>query len=118
MDKMRKYSIIWGIMLFLIVALLTTYGFIYKKKTSVYKDLEAKLVDAEKKYVDAQFLYPDKNETLKTTSEELISNGYLDELKIKDQECLGYVVVNFEDSVYQYKGYISCAKYKTKGYEN
>jgi len=63
MDKMGKLSIIWGIVLLIIVALLTTFGFVYKNKTMVYKELEKKLVEAEKKYVDAKFLYPQDDKT-------------------------------------------------------
>lgn len=117
MEKMQKYSIIWGIMVVIIVALLTLLGFMYKDKTKVYKDLEKKLVEAEKKYVDAKFLYPQSGETLKTSHEELINERYLDNLKLEDKECSGYVEVYLDGTVYNYKGYVKCDNYETKGYE-
>ena len=117
MDKMHKYSIIWGIILFAIVALLTTFGFVYKNKTKVYKDLESKIIKAEKIYVDEKFLYPDKGDTLKTSADELMENGYLDNLEISGKPCKGYAIVEMDNTVYEYKGYVSCDKYKTSGYE-
>lgn len=117
MDKMGKLGVVWGIVLVLIVVLLTTFGFIYKNKTSIYKNLEEKLVEAEKKYVDAKFLYPKDDEFLKTDTEILVKEEYIKNLKIKDEECTGYVEVFKNDTVYDYKAYIKCDNYETKGYE-
>lgn len=117
MDKMGKLSIIWGTILVLIVTLLTTFGFVYKSKTSVYKDLEEKIVEAEKKYVDASFLYPNDNDVLKTDVKDLVRDKYLNELKIDDKECSGYAEVLKNGTVYEYKGYVKCDNYETKGYE-
>ena len=116
MDKMQKISIVWGIVAVGIFALLTIFGFLYKNKTSIYKELENKIVEAEKKYVDAKFLYPDTNKSVKTTSQELISSGFLEELKANDEVCEGYAVVTKDGVAFNYKGYIKCNDYQTKGY--
>ncbi len=117
MNNMKKVSIVWGIVVIIVFGLLTAFGFFYKNKSKVYKDLEEKLVQAEEKYVDAKFLYPDGNETLKTSADLLISEGYLENLKVNDEECKGYATVHKNGVAYEYKGFVSCQNYKTKGYE-
>lgn len=117
MNKLNKLTILWGFIIVSIFVLLTVFGFVYKNKTNVYKELEQKLVEAEKKYVDAKFLYPQDGKTLKTTSEELIDEKYLDYLAIDNNECTGYVEVKRKNTIYEYIGYIKCDNYKTKGYE-
>jgi heme/copper-type cytochrome/quinol oxidase subunit 2 len=117
MDKLKKYSIVWGLIVVLIFAFLTIFGFTYKEKTKPYKDLEKALVEAEKKYVDANFLYPQDGSELKTSASVLIENNYLDSLKKDDNECTGYATVLLNGTVYEYKGFIKCDNYTTKGYK-
>lgn len=120
MNKVKnenKYLILWGFLVILLIGLLTAVGFVYKNKTKVYKELENSLVEAEKKYVEAKFLYPQDNETLKTTSEELLNENYIDNMAIDNQECTGYVKVYKDSTVFKYKAFIKCGRYTTKGYE-
>jgi uncharacterized protein YpmB len=56
--EMKRLTVIWGIILVLIVALLTTLGIIFNKKNKVYTDMENNLVNATKKYVEKSFAYP------------------------------------------------------------
>lgn len=116
MKKVNVLFIIWGIIVVFIIALLTTLGFLFKSKSSVYEKLEDKLVDSAKKYVDTRFLYPSEKEDLKVTSKELIESELLDELRVNDEICNGYVIVTY-DSVFHYKAYIQCKNYTTKGYK-
>lgn len=118
MEKMQRYSILWGITLLLIVVLLTIFGFVYKNKTTIYKELEEKIVESAKKYVDAKFLYPEKGDTIKITSEELLETEFLDVLEKNEEECKGYVEVYKDGTVYKYIGYVECPNYQTKGYKD
>ncbi len=118
MKKISRLTIIWAILLLIIVGLLTCFGFMYKSKTKVYKELENNLVEAAKKYVDAQFLYPMNGETLKVDSNSLIEGKYLENLKSANNSCTGYVNVKLDGSIYKYKGYVDCDVYTTKGYEH
>lgn len=117
MEKMKKISIVWGMGILTLFILLTLFGIMYKQKSSGYKELEKKLVEAEKKYADAHFVYPDAGEIEKTEAETLIKEGFLDHLKINEEECTGYAIVTHESMVYEYKGYVKCDKYTTKGYK-
>lgn len=85
-----------------------------KTKNFNYETLETKLVNASKNYIDEK----DKiSENEIVTSAELISRNYLDELKDGDDtDCSGYVEVEVSDTI-EYKTYISCFDYTTKGYK-
>lgn len=117
MKKMKKVYIIWGVIVVLVFALLTAFGFMYKNKSTIYKDLENRLVDAEKKYVDAKFLYPNNGEPLKITAKEMMDAGFLESMKLESETCEGYAVIQKNGTVFEYKGYVKCKNYTTKGYE-
>lgn len=84
-----------------------------KNKNFNYETLETKLVNASKEYIDDKDKISE-NEII--TSSELISKNYLDELKDEDNtDCTGYVEVEVSDEM-EYKAYITCFDYTTKGY--
>ncbi|MDE5538997.1 MAG: hypothetical protein K2J20_00750 [Bacilli bacterium] len=117
MDRTNKLFMIWGIIVVAIVALLTVLGFSLKKTEKIYSVLEKELVEKAEKYVDVKALYPkDDGFTTKVTLKELKENEYIEELKIDDDVCDGYVIVS-KDMVFKYKAYIKCNKYTTNGYE-
>lgn len=118
MKEMRRISIIWGALLILIVALLTTFGIIFNKKNKVYIDMEKDLVSATKKYVEKSFAYPKDNKELRVNYADLKDSGLIDKLKINKTECDGYTIVKKNKLVYEYKGYVKCPEYKTKNYKN
>lgn len=115
---MKKISFVWGAILVIIVIGLTVIGFVYKNKSNDYKNMEKNLVEITKKYVELKFLYPDPNQKLKISFSELKQNDLIEELKKDDQECDGYVIIKNNGTAYEYKGYVSCPNYSTKGYEN
>ncbi len=117
MKQMRKISIIWGTILVIIVILLTVLGFLYKDKRIPYKELEQSLVEDAKKYVDVHFLYPQDDSEVKVSYEEMKDEEYVSELKYGEDVCDGYVVVKSNGTVFEYKGYITCEQYTTKGYQ-
>lgn len=113
---MKKMYYIWGIVVLLIFVFLTLFGFMYKDKSNVYKELELKIVEAEKKYIDSRFLYPTDEKEFKVNVKTLIDNGFLDNIDINNDTCEGYASIKKNGAVYEYYGYISCKNYKTKGY--
>lgn len=115
MKKTKVLFVIWGIIVIVVIGLLTTLGFMLRNKNSDYEVIENKLLDGAKKYVDYKFLYPEGKEVLKVNSSDIINTEFLDELKVQDDTCTGYVNV-YKDGVYKYKVYIKCKNYTTKGY--
>lgn len=116
MKKNKKLFVIWGILVVALIILLTVIGILLKMQKKDYKTLEDKLRDSAIKYVDNQFLYPDEGDLLRITSDILIEHEFLDELKVNDDICVGYVEI-YKEGVYQYKAYLKCNDYKTNGYQ-
>jgi len=111
--RMHYISIIWGILLFTIVGLLTAFGFYYKKQTQVYKEYEKTITKNTKEYLQNNALLPD--EEIKISLEELIQNQVINVLE--DKKCDGYIVVRPDMETHSYKTYLKCLNYKTRGYE-
>ncbi len=82
-----------------------------------YHKLEDKFKVAAEKYGNTEFIYQEGVKSYKITSEELLATPYLDNLEIENDKCTGYVIVEL-NGVYEYKAYIKCNNYKTKGYKN
>lgn len=117
MDELRRISIIWGAILVIIFSVLTFFGIRWKNKTSPYFALEDKLVKETKSYFESKYNYPNSNETIKITLDELKENQIIDEFKVLDDECNGYVNVTY-NKVIDFKGFIKCNEYTTKGYKD
>lgn len=117
MRKIKKLYYVWGIVVLAVFILLIIYGIVYKSKSYVYKELEQKLVNAEKKYVDVKFLYPIDDKVVTIPAKEMIENGFLDSTRVGDETCEGYVTIKKGNTVYEYKAYVKCKNYTTKGYK-
>lgn len=115
MRKTNILFILWGAIVIGIITGLTILGFLLEKMNNNYKKLEEKIKDSAIKYSESESLYPEGINEIKVTKDELVENDFLDELKIKEDICDGYVTIKL-DEVYQYDAYIKCKKYTTKGY--
>ena len=117
MKEMKKLSIVWGILLVLIFGMLTAFGILYTKKVKPYKDMEKNLVDLTKKYVEIEFSYTQNGEVTTITLEQLKAVSLIEELKHDDEVCKGYATIKKNGVAYEYKGYVKCNDYTTKGYQ-
>ena len=117
LKKMRVISILWGMILFTLLILLTAFALIFKYKSKVYEEAASAFGDKAQEYVEDTNLYPEEDNTLIVTKEELIENKYIKDLVVKDNDCEGYVVVKYEKENYSYTPYIHCKKYITGGYD-
>ena len=116
MNKMKKMTIIWGIIMVLIFGLLTFFGLKWKKKYQPYFDLEEQIVQKTQQYFEQYHSYPEGSGQVKVTLDELKSYNVIQELSTNDEQCNGYVIVKNE-GVMKYNGYIKCTNYTTKGYQ-
>ena len=112
MSGMKKISIIWGCLLVLIVGGLTTLGIIWKNNNKPYKDAEEKIKLLAQSYKDATTI----PEGGKVTLAELKEAKLIEELKVNEEVCDGYVKIEKTNTVYKYTGFIKCENYKTTGY--
>ncbi len=113
--KMHTLSIIWGALLILIVMGLTVFGFYYKHVTKVYRDFEIELANKTKEYLlNQSYVYED---TARYSMDELIQNHVIENNKVNDKDCNGYVEVEYLDGHHEYTTYLKCGMYKTRGYK-
>ncbi len=117
MKNQKRLFILWGIIVVILIILLTVLGFMTTNKNKKYHELEDKLKVAAEKHSSDNFIFQEGVNNYKITSEELLETPYLDNLDIESDKCTGYVTITF-DQVYEYKAYIKCNNYKTKGYQN
>ena len=113
---MKMISIIWGSTLVILLVGLIWLGIVYNKKISVYKDAITTMESATKTYVNDKSIYPASGKHLKIYIGELQDAGYIRDLNIEDS-CNGFVIVEYNKDVFEYKGYLSCDGYTSKGYK-
>ena len=116
MKELKRISIIWGLLLFLIFGALTFFALQWKAKTSPFFDLEKEMVSKTKSYYESEHSYPAKGQSVNITFEELKNANMLEELKANDETCEGYVKVE-NNGVIEYTAYIKCNSYTTKDYD-
>lgn len=114
MNKMKVVSIIWGLFLLSMIFILTAASKKYLKKIEPYERLENVLVSTTKKYVEEK-LDIEKGKTIIKT-EELFDKEYLKEFKVNEDNCKGYVVIEYNNEK-EYNAFIKCNEYKTKDYD-
>ena len=115
MKKTKVLFAVWAVIVLVIVALLTTLGFMLKNIQEDYRVLEEKMLEGASEYAHKYALLSESDEMV-VTSDELIELGYLDSLELEDDVCVGYVVIHINDT-YQYDVYITCNEYTTRGYQ-
>jgi len=115
LKKMRRISVIWGIFLFLLVIGLTIIGFVYKKETKEYKELEQNISKKAQEYVEENGLYEDNDFKIEITT--LIEQEKIEPVVLESHGCTGYVSVKKMSGIHKFITYIDCGKYKTKGYK-
>jgi len=126
---MKAIYVIWFIIAFILVGMLTLYGFLLQSKYGEYYALEKKLTTAAEKYYEQYPNYlPAKSASI--VSEKLIESNFLKPLQLWENlseinevgsyvdQCSGYVLVLKSGFKYQYKPYIKCEKYITKKYND
>ena len=116
MKELRRISIVWGLLLFIIFAALTFFALQWKAKTSPYLDLEKTMVSKTKSYYEMDHSYPQKGQSVIITFEDLKNANMMEELKVNDDTCEGYVKVE-NTGVIEYKAYIKCKSYTSKDYD-
>ena len=101
----------------MLVSGLTIIGFKIKERDEPYTKLESSLKEAAESYVGMYTNLLSSN-NIKITNQEMIDKKFSKVLKTKNDKCDGYVVITKSMSIYDYKPYIKCKNYTTKGYSS
>ena len=117
---MKKMTILWLVLIFILVIALTIIGFNVIKRAKPYTSLENTIVEAMKVYYGQDTnlkKLPEKNKIAKISIEELKSFGLNLSLEVNDDKCEAYGIVKGRSLAFTYKAFIKCNNYITKDYE-
>ena len=81
-----------------------------------YKTLEKKMTDVAKAYYGEKPGLLKNNETISIQDLSDYDNTLTN--KVNEEECNGYVKTTSNMGIFEYKAYIKCNEYTTKGYVN
>ena len=81
-----------------------------------YKILEKKMTDIAKAYYGEKPGLLKNNETISLQDLSNYDNTLTN--KVNEEECNGYVKTTSNMGIFEYKAYIKCNEYTTKGYVN
>jgi len=93
LKKMRMISILWGLVLFGIVVVLTIFGFIYKKQSKIYQEFEQNVSDIAKDYMEKKGIYLE-NETFLISIQDLLEENFIN-IQLVKQTKLTWVLFLF-----------------------
>lgn len=116
LKKMKVISILWGMILFTLLILLTACALIFKHKSKIYEEVSNDFANQVKEYVETNNLYPNLDSTIKIEDSELIDKNLMETIIVNGDTCKGYVIVSNKNDNYDYKPYIKCKKYITGNY--
>ncbi len=108
---MKKYIIIWSIVIVLLFSTLTIFGFKYKKIIK-YKKMEESMVNIAKEYVKNNNIKINKNIMTINLTKLLEYNLDLQDKIVKDK-CNGKVVITKGLIKNKFKAKITCKNYQT-----
>lgn len=114
--KMKTISIMWGMIVITLFIIVVLFSVFYKSRIKKYEALVSEMVNVTKAYVEDNNLYPVEGSEIKINLSELQEKELIDDLKVKNDNCQGFVIVK-NDEGFKYNGYISCKMYVTKGYK-
>lgn len=108
---MKKLTFAMAFVSISLVSLLLVIGYSFNNKTKKYRELENNLKESAMLYKQ----YTDLSTDNVISSDELIQNGYLNDLVTNDKkdECVGYVKIDINNN---YEAFIKCSEYTTLNY--
>ena len=113
---MKKNMVIWSILIVILVGGLTIIGLKIKNDNKEYKTLEKKMTDVAKAYYGENPGLLKNNETISLQDLSNYNNTLTN--KVNEEECNGYIKTTSNMGIFEYKAYIKCKEYTTKGYVN
>lgn len=113
---MKKITITMVIVAFLLVGTLTFIGLNFSKNIEKYKVLEEDLKEYASMYLSINNINIGLGENIIIKSDTLIEYNIIKDLKVKDDECTGYVIATKTNKSFKYESYVKCNDYTTKNY--
>jgi len=113
---MKKMYAAWIFLISVLMIALLFIGYKYSNKNKEYKAKEHDLIEQSSSYIEKNDIELNTGESIKLDHNRLVKSGLIQSMKVKDDECEGYVKVTKTQTGYDYKAYLKCKNYTTEGY--
>ncbi len=113
---MKKMIIAWVLIATSLLGTLYFIGINFNKEYREYRDLEGDMIESASIYLTLNQIKLNVNEKVTLTSDDLLKSKVLSTMDIKNDTCIGYVIVS-RSNEYDYNSYIKCKNYTTTDYE-
>ena len=113
---MKKMYAAWIFLIGVLMLALLVIGYNTSQKTKDYKAKEQDMIEQASSYITKNDINLSNGESLKLDHQRLIDAGLMQDMKVKDDECEGYIKITKQASGYDYNAYIKCKNYTTEGY--
>ena len=113
---MKKMYAAWIFLIVTLMLALLVIGYNISNENKEYKAKEQDLIEQASSYLTKNDITLTTGESLKLDHQRLIDSGLIKDMKVKDEDCEGYVKITKNNGNYDYKAYIKCKNYTTEGY--
>ena len=113
---MKKMYAAWIFLVGTLMLALIVIGYNISSKNKDYKAKEQDMIEQASSYIKKNDINLSAGESLKLDHQRLIDAGLMQNMKVNDDECEGYVKITKNTGNYDYKAYIKCKNYTSEGY--
>ncbi|MBR6073089.1 MAG: hypothetical protein IKP76_02075 [Bacilli bacterium] len=110
---MKKNVVLMVIFSILFVGTMLFIGYSIKNRNKDYVNKENELKEVAAMYVNLAKINVLEGKSADLQLEQIIRDGYLEEIKVHDNECTGYITIKKKYNQYTYIPHIKCGKYES-----
>jgi hypothetical protein len=110
---MKKLTIMMTIFMLFLTGSLLYIGLSIQNSNKPYKALENDLKEIAQSYISTEKVGVNVGSSIELSTKKMIEDNIIDEVKVEDDTCDGYVEIIHNMDGYSYKTYIKCDKYET-----
>lgn len=110
---MKKNIVLMVLFSVLFVGTMLFIGYTIQKQNKDYVNKENELIELATMYVNLDKIKVLEGKSANLALEQIIYDGYLDEIKVHDEDCTGYITIKKKFNKYIYTPHIKCGKYES-----
>ena len=110
---MKKNVILMIIFSILFVGTMLFIGYSIKQKNKDYVSKENELKEIAALYVNLAKINVQEGKSADLQLDQIIKDGYMEEIKVHNDVCTGYITIKKKYNNYTYLPHIKCGKYES-----
>ena len=110
---MKKNVILMIIFSILFVGTMLFIGYSIKQKNKDYVSKENELKEIAALYVNLAKINVQEGKSAELQLDQIIKDGYMEEIKVHNDDCTGYITIKKKYNNYTYIPHIKCGKYES-----